>query len=82
MKKKIYNRIVAKLKVKDLAEKFDVNRRVALGWFERGLFPSAKKVKGEFFYYWEVEESDIKDFIPQKRKGKPSKKSVEPAAED
>lgn len=63
---------MADLTVKELAAKFGVNRRVANGWCERGLFPNAKMVESPVISYWTVPESDLENFVPQKRKGRPS----------
>lgn len=72
MKKKCDNRKMADLTVKELAAKYKVNRRVANGWCERGLFPNAKIVETPMISYWAVPEFDLIGFVPQKRKGRPS----------
>jgi hypothetical protein len=62
-----------KLTAREVAQRFDVKKSVVLGWFLRGKFPHAKKAVDRFgVEFWEVPESDLKDFVPQKRKGKPS----------
>lgn len=62
--------------VSDLAEKFKVEKRIVLGWIERGLLPNAKKGKSQFgVEFWTVPESDLINFEPQKRRGRPSSKN-------
>lgn len=65
-----------KLTAKEVATRFGVVKSVALGWFLRGKFPNAKKNVDRFgVEYWEVPESDLEGFEPQRRRGKPSVKN-------
>ncbi len=58
---------------KEVAERFDVSKTVVLGWFLRGKFPNAAKTIDRFgVEFWEVPEKDLENFVPQRRKGKPS----------
>ena len=67
------------LTAKDIAELFQVEKRVAQGWIQRGCFPNARKeVHPIFGGVWLVPESDLKNFsIP--RMGRPPKKELKAA---
>lgn len=73
MSKKPENKEVKKLTAKEVAERFDVRKKVVVGWFARGKFPNAvKSTDRHGVDFWEVPESDLEGFEPQRRKGKPS----------
>lgn len=60
------------LTAKQLAEKYGVIKRVALGWIERGYFNNAVKAdSGCGVKFWQIPESDLKDFQPPVRRGRP-----------
>ena len=59
------------LTTKDLSERFGVHHVTARKWCERGLFPNAKKLDSPRGQYWVVPESDLKDFKPKVRTGRP-----------
>lgn len=63
--------------VREVAEKFNVAKRVVQGWCERGILPNAtKKPSGMGFDVWEIPKSDIKDFVPPDRPGRPEKRTI------
>lgn len=64
---------------RDIAQLFKVEKRVAQGWIQKGLFPNAKKETHPIFGdVWLVPESDIKNFsLP--RIGRPPKKELRAA---
>lgn len=58
--------------VTELAEKYNVNRRIVLGWISGGKFPNAHKVEPPVGKpYWLIPESDLKGFAPPSRPGRP-----------
>lgn len=68
--------LMKKLTIKEVAEKFGVGKRVASGWVERGKFPNAEKLDDPYGKsYWVIPETDLENFVPQKRKGKPAKEN-------
>jgi hypothetical protein len=63
---------VKKMTAKEVAEKYDVAKRIVQGWCERGLLIGAKKVPSGFgFDVWEIPESALKDFTPPSGRGRP-----------
>jgi hypothetical protein len=61
------------LTAKEIAERHNVEKRVAQGWIQRGYFPNAFKEPHEFLgSVWKVPESDLKGFKPPKP-GRPKK---------
>jgi|GEM_PF-5976217 len=64
------------LTVSELALRYNVEKRIVLGWIQRGLFPNAKKEQSPFgVEFWIVPESDLKGFEPQKGRGRPKSKN-------
>jgi hypothetical protein len=59
--------------VSELAQKYNVTKRVVLGWCERGKFPNAHKVDSGFgFEVWKIPASDLEGFELPKA-GRPPK---------
>jgi hypothetical protein len=64
------------LTVTELATRYNVEKWIVLGWIERGLFPNARKEKSPFgVEFWSVPEDDLKNFEPQRRRGRPTAKN-------
>lgn len=62
------------LSAREVAEKYNVTKRVVQGWCERGLLPNAKKVPSGFgFDVWEIPDTDLKGFTPPEGRGRPKK---------
>lgn len=58
--------------VTELAEKYDVERRIVLRWISSGKFPNARKVTPPVgLAYWLVPESDLKNFNKPEGRGRP-----------
>jgi hypothetical protein len=55
------------LKKSEIAAKFNRSLVAVQFWIEQGLFPNAKLNKSGLVPYWEVPESDLKDFKPPER---------------
>jgi len=67
--------------VTELAEKYQVNRRIVLGWIAGGKFPNARKIDPPVGKpYWLVPESDLTNFEPPGRRGRPLSDNPSPAA--
>lgn len=65
-----------KLTAREIAGRFNVNKRIVLGWIERGLFPNAVKIKSPLgIEFWTVPERDLLNFVPQRRRGRPARLS-------
>jgi hypothetical protein len=61
------------LTAKEIAVRYGVEKRVAQGWIQRGLFPHARKDQNPIFgEVWLVPEADLKNFAPP-RAGRPSR---------
>jgi hypothetical protein len=66
------------LTAKDISEKENVPKRVALGWIQRGEFPNARKVTIEpFGEIWLVPENDLIGFTKPKPGPKPKNTKLE-----
>ena len=78
----MFNKSVKKeFTVSEIAIKYNVEKRIVLGWIERGLFPNAKKEVSPFgVEFWRVPENDLKDFEPQRRRGRPTSAKPSKAA--
>jgi hypothetical protein len=62
------------LTAKDIAELQKVEKRVAQGWIQRGLFPNAhKKIIEPFGEIWLVPATDLEGFQKPTRGRKPIK---------
>lgn len=58
--------------VTELAERYEVKRRIVLGWIAGDKFPNARKVAPPVGKpYWLVPETDLKNFIKPTRRGRP-----------
>jgi hypothetical protein len=58
--------------VTELAEKYNVNRRIVLGWIAGGKFLNARKVDPPVGKsYWLIPEPDLANFTPPGRRGRP-----------
>jgi hypothetical protein len=58
--------------VTELAEKYNVKRRIVLGWISGGKFPNARKVTPPVGKsYWLVPDSDLTSFTPPGKPGRP-----------
>lgn len=65
------------LTAKEIAFHFRVEKRVAQGWIQRGLFPNAwKHLNPIFGKVWMVPETDLIGFAPP-RQGRPPKANKE-----
>ncbi len=65
------------LTAKEIAGRYNTNKRVVLGWIERGVFPNAVKKKLiDGVEFWIIPEVDLINFKPQRRRGRPSKNSL------
>lgn len=60
------------LTVSEIASRYSVEKRIVLGWIQRGLLPNARKEQSPFgVEFWLVPETDLEGFEPQKRRGRP-----------
>lgn len=58
--------------VSELAEKYNVNRRIVLGWISSGKFPNSHKVTPPVGkQYWMVPETDLVSFNMPSKPGRP-----------
>lgn len=61
------------LTARQVAEKYGVAKRVVQGWCERRLLPNATKIPTIFgFEIWQIPESDLRNFTPPGRPGRPA----------
>lgn len=61
------------LTAKEVAEKFGVKPITVRVWCEKGKFPNARKKESQFgVKYWAIPESDLNNFKPQLRLGRPT----------
>jgi hypothetical protein len=60
------------LTVSEIASRYSVEKRIVLGWIQRGILPNARKEQSPFgVEFWLVPETDLEGFEPQKRRGRP-----------
>jgi hypothetical protein len=56
-----------------VAERFDVTAANVRLWCKRRLFPNAREVQESRGSVWKIPESDLKNFEPPKKTGRPPK---------
>lgn len=64
------------LTARDISKLFNVDKRVAQGWIQRGLFPNAYKEETPFLgEVWRVPIKDLENFV-QPQAGRPKQKAA------
>lgn len=61
------------LSTAQVAERFSVTPANVRLWCKRGLFPNAREVQESRGSVWKIPESDLKNFEPPKKTGRPRK---------
>ena len=60
---------------KQVAEKYGVKQITVRVWCEKGVFKNARKESSPRGDYWLIPESDLENFTPQGRRGRPFSKN-------
>ncbi len=68
------------LTTREVAEKYGVKQITVRVWCEKGVFKNAYKETSPRGDFWQIPESDLKGFEPQKRRGRPTSENPSKAA--
>lgn len=68
-----------KLRISEIAKKFNRSRVAVQFWVEQGMFPNAELNTAGLVPFWEIPEEDVKKFTPPARGRKPKNKILKAA---